>query len=55
MDFVYMEINNDLSSIMKLCKLLKQNKMLSQRDILKFLSYASDDLPTLENRCRTGL
>ena len=45
MAFVYMEIKNDLSSFVKLYKLVKQNKMLSQRNILKFLSYASVDLP----------
>ena len=50
--FVYMEIRNDLPSFIELFKLLKQNKMLSEKHILKFLNYASDDLPTLEHRCQ---
>ena len=50
--FVYMEIGNDLSSFMELFKLLKRNKMLHKKQILKFLSYANEDLPTLEDRCR---
>lgn len=50
--FVCMEIGNDLSSFMELYKLLKRNEMLRKKQILKFLSYANEDLPTLENRCR---
>ena len=50
--FVFMEIKNYLSSFMKLYKLLKQHKMLGEKQVLKFLRYASDDLPTLENRCQ---
>ena len=37
---------------MKLFKLLKQNRMLNEKHILKYLRYAEDDLPTLENRCQ---
>ena len=32
--FVYLEIKNDLSSFMKLFKLLKQNRMLNEKHIL---------------------
>lgn len=50
--FVCMEIGNDLTSFMGLFKLLKRNKVLSKKQILKFLNYANEDLPTLEDRCR---
>lgn len=50
--FVFLEIKNDLSSFMKLFKLLKQNRMLNEKHMLKFLKYADEDLPTLENRCQ---
>ena len=50
--FICMEIGNDLSSFIELFKLLKRNKMLRKKHILKFLNYANEDLPTLENRCR---
>ena len=48
--FVFLEIKNDLSSFMKLFKLLKQNRMLNEKHILKYLRYAEDDLPSLEKR-----
>ena len=50
--FVFLEIKNDLSSFMKLFKLLKQNRMLNEKHILKYLRYAEDDLPSLEKRCQ---
>ena len=50
--FVFLEIKNDLSSFMKLFKLLKQNRMLNEKQILKYLRYAEDDLPSLEKRCQ---
>jgi hypothetical protein len=50
--FVFLEIKNDLSSFMKLFKLLKQNRMLNEKHILKFLRYADEDLPTLEKKCQ---
>jgi hypothetical protein len=50
--FVYMENKNDLPSIMKLFKLLKQNKMLGEKYILKLLKYAGHDLASLENKIR---
>ena len=50
--FVFLEIKNDLSSFMKLFKLLKQNRMLNEKHILKYLGYAEDDLPSLEKRCQ---
>jgi hypothetical protein len=37
---------------MELYKLLKRNKILSKKTLLKFLSYANEDLPSLEDRCR---
>ena len=50
--FMSMEIkNDDRPSFVKLFKLLKRSKMLSEKHILKLISYATDDLPTLENRC----
>ena len=50
--FVYMEIKNDLSSFMKLFKLLKKDKMLSEKYLSKFLRYAAHDLPSLESKIR---
>ena len=41
-----------LSSFMKLFKLLKQNRMLNEKHILKYLRYAEADLPSLEKRCQ---
>ena len=50
--FVFLEIKNDLSSFMKLFKLLKQNRMLNEKHILKYLRYTEDDLPSLEKKCQ---
>lgn len=50
--FVFLEIKNDLSSFVKLFKLLKQNKILGEKHVSKFLRYAEYDLPALENRCQ---
>jgi hypothetical protein len=37
---------------MKLFKLLKQNRMLGEKHILKLLKYTGHDLPSLENKIR---
>jgi hypothetical protein len=47
--FLFNEIRNYLPSFIKLFNLLKRNKMLGDGYISKFLRYANQDLPTLEN------
>ena len=49
--FLFMDIKYDLTPFVKLFKLLDRNKMLDEKKILKFIRYANDDLPALENRC----
>lgn len=49
--FAHMEFKHDLSSFIQLYKLLKRNKMLNEKHILKFIRYVNEDLPSLENRC----
>jgi hypothetical protein len=48
--FVYAEIKNYLPSFMKLFRLLRQSKMLSEDHILRFIKYSGHDLPLLENK-----
>jgi hypothetical protein len=48
---MFMDIKSDLTSFVKLYKLLERNKMLDEKKILKFIKYANDDLPALEYRC----
>jgi hypothetical protein len=48
--FLFNEIKFYLPSFIKLFNLLKRNKMLGDEYISKFLRYASQDLPTLENK-----
>jgi hypothetical protein len=49
--FVYLEIKNNLTSFLKLYKLLKQNKMLGKKHISKLLEFAVD-LPLMESKTR---
>jgi hypothetical protein len=49
---VYQELKHDFDSFLKLFKILKKNKISSERHILKFLRYAGHDLPSLENKIR---
>ena len=49
---VYQELKYDFDSFFELFKILKRNKMLSEKYIMKFLRYANEDLPTLEKRCQ---
>jgi hypothetical protein len=48
--FLFNEIKNYLPSFIKLFNLLKQNKMLGDGYISKFLRYTDYDLPHLENK-----
>jgi chromosome segregation ATPase len=48
--FLFNEIKNNLPSFIKLFNLLKRNKMLGEELISKFLRYANQDLPSLENK-----
>jgi transposase len=48
--FLFNEIKNYLPSFIKLFNLLKRNKMLGDGYISKFIRYANQDLPTLENK-----
>lgn len=48
---MFMEIKDDLTPFVKLFKLLERNKMLDEKHVWKFIRYANDDLPGLENRC----
>jgi len=49
--FVYLEIKNNLTSFLKLYKLLKQNKMLGEKHISKLLEFAVD-LSLMESKTR---
>lgn len=49
---VYRQLKHDFDSFIELFKLLKKNKVLSKQCILKFLSYADEELPTLEKKCQ---
>ena len=49
---VYQELKYDFDSFFELFKILKRNKMLSEKYIMKFLRYANEDLPNLEKRCQ---
>ena len=49
---VYQELKHDFDSFLKLFELLKRNKLLSGKHILKIIRYASHDLPTLEDKIR---
>ena len=48
--FLFNEIKNYLPSFIKLFNLLKNNKMLGDGYITKFLRYADHDLPFLEDK-----
>jgi hypothetical protein len=50
LEFLFNEIKFYLPSFIKLFNLLKRNKMLGADSISKFLRYANQDLPTLENK-----
>jgi hypothetical protein len=47
---VYLEIKNHLTPFLQLLHIMKENKMISQKDIQNVLRYAAYDLPSLENR-----
>jgi hypothetical protein len=49
--FLFMGIKTELTPFLKLYRLLKKNKMLGEKHVLKFIKYANDDLPALEYRC----
>ena len=48
---MFIDIKSDLTPFVKLFRLLKKNKMLDEKKILKFIKYANEDLPALEYRC----
>jgi hypothetical protein len=48
---LFIDIKSDLTPFVRLFRLLKKNKMLDEKKILKFIKYANDDLPALEYRC----
>src|SRR5687768_14573297 len=50
LSFVYNEIKNFLPSFMKLFHSLKEHKILSEKQISKFLKYADHDLPELTDK-----
>ena len=49
---VYQELKHDFDSFLKLFKLIKKHKLLSEQHILKILRYAGHDLPSLESKIR---
>jgi hypothetical protein len=50
---LYYDIRTCLPSFIKLFRLLKQNNMLSKNHIIEFIKYASQDLPSLENKIQS--
>jgi hypothetical protein len=47
---MFIDIKNDLTPFVKLYRLLKKNKMLDEKTISKFIKYADEELPALENK-----
>ena len=49
---VYQELKHDFDLFLRLFRLLKKNRMLSEQHILKILRNAGHDLPSLEDKIR---
>lgn len=53
LSLVFMELKHDVDPFVTLFRILKKNRMLNKKYILKLLKYAGHDLPSLENRIQS--